>query len=102
MVYMGTGAVWENPTCGIPVFNLTTCDGLLCAHKTLMWQLKGSTHKLTVILEEWCFALAQVSHIDEMLGEMLEGLGSEDKEDSNEDDSERDDDDIEQLAGGSL
>jgi hypothetical protein len=27
MVYAGVGAVWENPTRGIPMFNPTNCSG---------------------------------------------------------------------------
>ena len=79
-----------------------TRDGLLRAHETLMWRLEASAHELTVILEERRFALAQVSRIDETLGEMgeSEGSGSEDEEDSSEDGSEGDDGDVEQLAGG--
>jgi len=30
-VYAGTGAVWENPTCGIPVFNPKRAYTLLVA-----------------------------------------------------------------------
>ena len=67
-----------------------------------MWQLEGSAHKLTVILEERRIALAQVARIDDALGKMSEALGSEAEEDASEDDSERDDDDVEELAGGSL
>jgi hypothetical protein len=68
----------------------------------LLWRLEASAHELTVILEERRFALAQVSRIDETLGEMgeSEGSGSEDEEDSSEDGSEGDDGDVEQLAGG--
>ena len=59
-----------------------------------MWWLKASAHKLTVILEEQQFALAQVARIDDALGEM--------SEDTSEDDSERDDGDVKELAGGLL
>ena len=81
----------------------STHDGLLCSCETLMWRLEASAHKLTVILEEWCFALAWVALIDEVLGRMSDGSASEDEheEDEDEEDSERDDGDVERLAGGS-
>ena len=58
-----------------------------------MWQLEGSTHELTLILEEQCFVLTQVTCIDEMLAEMGESKGSdsEDEDDSDEDSSKRED-----------
>ena len=57
-----------------------TRDGLLRTRETLMWRLEASAHKLTVILEEWRYALAQVARIDDALGEMSEASGSEAEE----------------------
>ena len=53
MVYMGVSAVWENPTCGIPVCNPKGCKTLMAGVKTAPQEVDRAPQEADAALQDW-------------------------------------------------